>query len=177
MECRGYWRAPADSPITQGYHYNHNCETYMLVGDAIARGMLELIGAGNPGPYAIWSGGAVFTDDDNGDGVDNGLAWILGAAGPDASALNRLPAASVPAGFLQLDFTRQNPRGPARLYLEYGTDLTGWTRLEIPAGTGMIGGDIEVTVTGGTPDTIRIKIPQTHAGGGRLFGRLSAKEN
>jgi alpha-galactosidase len=46
MEARGYWRD--FGPSTQGYHYNHNAETYMLVGDALGRAMVELISGGPP---------------------------------------------------------------------------------------------------------------------------------
>jgi autotransporter-associated beta strand protein len=133
---------------------------------------------GSGSPYSTWAGSAAFTDDANGDGVDNGLAWFLGADNPTVSALDKLPVASTPTGFLQLDFTRKNPSAPAKLYLEYGNDLSGWTKLEIPAATGTIGGDIEVTVTAGPPDAIKIKIPTaTHAVAGKLFARLSATEN
>ena len=45
MESRGYWRTLAESPGTQGYHYNNNAETYMLVGDALGRGMIDLLAA------------------------------------------------------------------------------------------------------------------------------------
>jgi len=41
MEARGYWRDYG--PSTQGYHYNHNAETYMLVSDALGRAMVELL--------------------------------------------------------------------------------------------------------------------------------------
>jgi hypothetical protein len=129
-------------------------------------------------PYSTWaSGGELFTDDDNGDGVANGLAWILGASGPGVNALNKLPTVSYPSGFLQLDFTRENPYAPAKLYVEYGNDLVGWTKLELPASSGTIGGDIEMTVTAGPPDAVTVKIPTSHAAGGKLFGRLSATDN
>jgi hypothetical protein len=135
-------------------------------------------------PYQTWAGPALFTDDANGDGVKNGLAWILGATDPSASALNKLPTASTPTGYLQLDFTRANPYSPAKLYVEYSSNLTGWTKVEIPAlgtGTHTIGGDISVVVTSPgspVPDTIQVKIPtSTHASGGKLFARLSATEN
>ncbi len=84
---------------------------------------------------------------------------------------------STPTGYLQLAFTRENPYAPAKLYVEYGSDLTGWTKLELPASSGTIGGDIEVTVAAGPPDTVTVKIPTTHAAGGKLFARLSATEN
>ncbi|NIP22231.1 MAG: hypothetical protein GWN67_00075 [Phycisphaerae bacterium] len=41
MEARSYWRN--FGPSNQGYHYNHNAETYMLVGDALGRAMVELL--------------------------------------------------------------------------------------------------------------------------------------
>jgi alpha-galactosidase len=46
MEARSYWRD--FGPSTQGYHYYHNAETYMLVGDALGRAMVELISGGPP---------------------------------------------------------------------------------------------------------------------------------
>lgn len=48
-DSRGYWRTTAESPGNQGFHYNNNAETYLLVGDAIARNMIDLQanGAGN----------------------------------------------------------------------------------------------------------------------------------
>lgn len=43
VEARDYWRKKDLSPTGQGHHYNHNAETYMLVGDALGRGMVELL--------------------------------------------------------------------------------------------------------------------------------------
>jgi alpha-galactosidase len=37
-----YWRGTAESPGTQDFHYNNNAETYTLVGDALARAMIDL---------------------------------------------------------------------------------------------------------------------------------------
>ena len=50
VEARGYWRDGSISPTTTGYHYNHNAETYMLVGDALGRAMVDLLGADPPEP-------------------------------------------------------------------------------------------------------------------------------
>ncbi|MGB0744658.1 MAG: sialate O-acetylesterase [Opitutales bacterium] len=44
IEARDFWRRAGDSPKNQGYHYNHNGETYYLVGDALGRAMVELKG-------------------------------------------------------------------------------------------------------------------------------------
>jgi autotransporter-associated beta strand protein len=132
---------------------------------------------GSGTPYSTWAGAAAFTDDANGDGIDNGLAWILGADSPTDSALDKLPVVATSGGFLTLSFTRENPYSPAKLYVEYGDDLAGWTKLEIPAATGTIGDDIELEVTTGPPDSVLVKIPTNHGGGGKLFARLSATEN
>ncbi|MFW6162007.1 MAG: sialate O-acetylesterase, partial [Planctomycetota bacterium] len=44
VETRGFWRDRSVSPRNQGYHYNRNAETYMLVGDALGRAMVRLLG-------------------------------------------------------------------------------------------------------------------------------------
>jgi len=43
VEIRDFWRPAEQSPRNQGYHYNRNAETYMLVGDALGRGMVDLL--------------------------------------------------------------------------------------------------------------------------------------
>ncbi|NNC87503.1 MAG: hypothetical protein HKN82_03465 [Akkermansiaceae bacterium] len=42
VDTTGYWRTLAESPGGQGFHYNNNAETYMLVGDAAGRAMVGL---------------------------------------------------------------------------------------------------------------------------------------
>ncbi len=44
IDTRPFWRDASVSPMNQSYHYNHNAETYMLVGDALGRAMVELYG-------------------------------------------------------------------------------------------------------------------------------------
>ncbi len=44
IDARPFWRDANISPKDQGYHYNHNAETYMLCGDALGRAMVELKG-------------------------------------------------------------------------------------------------------------------------------------
>lgn len=41
-ETRDFWRPVEDSPKAQDFHYNQNAETYMLVGEALGKAMLEL---------------------------------------------------------------------------------------------------------------------------------------
>ena len=42
VDTREFWRNVEASPANQGYHYNRNAETYLLVGDALGRVMVEL---------------------------------------------------------------------------------------------------------------------------------------
>ena len=45
VETRDFWRDPDVSPRNQGFHYNQNAETYMLVGESLGQGMLKLLKA------------------------------------------------------------------------------------------------------------------------------------
>jgi alpha-galactosidase len=49
VETRDFWREPEVSPKNQGFHYNQNAETYMLVGEALGKGLLELLKSGTSG--------------------------------------------------------------------------------------------------------------------------------
>lgn len=67
MDARNYWRDTPVSPVAQGYHYNRNSETFMLVGDALGRGMIDLLNSDSPDttpPVA-----SSFTPVDNATGV------------------------------------------------------------------------------------------------------------
>jgi len=44
VDTRDFWREVDESPMSQDYHYNRNAETYLLVGDALGRGMVRLLG-------------------------------------------------------------------------------------------------------------------------------------
>ena len=44
VDIRDFWREVDESPMSQNYHYNRNAETYLLVGDALGRAMVKLLG-------------------------------------------------------------------------------------------------------------------------------------
>lgn len=46
VDVRSFWREADVSPVNQGYHYNHNAETYYEVGNALGRAMAELLKSG-----------------------------------------------------------------------------------------------------------------------------------
>jgi autotransporter-associated beta strand protein len=67
MESRSFWRTLAQSPGTQDFHYHNNAETYMLMGDALGRAMIDLLNAAAPAPF-VWTQTA-----------GNAQAWASGA--------------------------------------------------------------------------------------------------
>jgi alpha-galactosidase len=44
VDTRDFWREVDESPTNQDYHYHRNAETYMLIGDALGRAMVGLLG-------------------------------------------------------------------------------------------------------------------------------------
>ena len=127
-------------------------------------------------PYLTWANGASFTADANGDGMVNGMAWVLGAITAADNALPLLPMPGKEPGYLTLTFLRVQNLGPAHLYLEYSNSLGSgsWTSVNLADPLG----DIVVVVNAGIGvDEVTAKIPTTHAASGHLYGRLRATEN
>jgi fibronectin-binding autotransporter adhesin len=131
-------------------------------------------------PYLGWAGiGVPFDGDANNDGVQNGLAWLLGASGPNVSALDKLPLVAVlPGGGLQLTFNMlpSSARGGASLALQHSSDLgisDPWASVLVPDATG---GTAPVTfvVSGTDPLNVVGTVASSEAAGGKLFGRLRA---
>jgi hypothetical protein len=141
-------------------------------------------------PYDTWSGGQPFANDSNGDGVKNGLAFLLGAAGPNENALNRLPVTafvSGPSGGLVMEFDclAAADRGGATLVLQHSSNLGGtdpWTGAPVPGtvGTSTVNHvDFVVTDPGEPGGLLHVvaTVQASQAASGRLFGRLSGSEN
>ena len=140
---------------------------------------LNVTGGGNP--FTAWAMGTNFTDDANGDGMSNGLAWILGAADPLANASPLLPMPSLSGGNLIMTFKQVAPIAPAKLFVEYSNDLglaDPWHGVPVPSAPGTTTiSDVTFTVSGSTYQDVSLSIPATKAAGGRLFGRLRSEEN
>lgn len=138
--------------------------------------------AASSNPYDDWSGGtAAFEDDANGDGVSNGLAWLLGAADVNEEALARLPDASVNAsGDLVLSFRtlKTANRGGALIKVQHSADLglsDPWANneAEVPDTDSTVNGIVFNTTDAGDYIDVTATIPASAAGGdNRLFGRI-----
>jgi autotransporter-associated beta strand protein len=147
-------------------------------------GQVKLVRTVVATPYQTWAGGAAFADDKNNDGVDNGIAFLLGAGDPDESARGLLPEPTEASGGLVLTFSMRNAasRGDAKLSVQWSNDLGAtdpW------AGNSALVPDDDATVNGvvfditpGNPlNGVKATIPTTEASGGKLFGRLVGTEN
>ncbi|MCH7224686.1 Ig-like domain-containing protein [Haloferula sp. A504] len=136
--------------------------------------------------YQAWAGaGGAFGGDDNGDGVGNGLAWMLGAADPNVSALGLLPAATNLGGNLVLTFKMRKAasRGSALMSVQHSSDLGGldaWVSVPVPEASGGPTDGVTFTVSENVTDAdfndVVVTISASESVGGKLFGRLEATE-
>lgn len=141
--------------------------------------ILAVSGLGVSSPYETWAtGGEPFGGDANGDGVSNGLAFLLGAASPTSAVT--LPITSQSGGGLVLNFKclPDASSGSAMLYVEHSSDLgvgDAWRASEAvtdtPGATPANG--VTLVVTPGSPlNSVTATISSSEATAGKLFGRL-----
>jgi hypothetical protein len=144
---------------------------------------LELVvtGLGGIPPYTAWSGGAAFGDDANADGIDNGIAFLLGAASPATNALGLLPAATRSGNSLVLTFDclPTADRGDATLEVQHSDDLGlshPWFGAPVPgeAGTTAAGGIQFVVTDPGAPGGLLKVVATIQSPAGKIFARLRA---
>lgn len=135
-------------------------------------------------PFITWSGGAAFDGDANNDGVDNGLAWQLGAANPNVNANGLVPVVTQTGGNLKMTFDMlpAAARDGAQLFIEHSSNLgisDPWTGVLVPDATG---GSAPVTFIVNDSDLVDpanlldvgVTVSSTEATAGKLFGRLRA---
>jgi hypothetical protein len=131
-------------------------------------------------PYSTWAGTAPFAGDANRDGVSNGLAFLLGAANPNANAVGLLPVVTRSADGLTLRFSMLNAAtaGSTELNVQHSSDLgvrDPWETETIPAVSGISGGiTFVITTASPTRNTVQATISSSQANQGKLFGRLHA---
>ena len=126
--------------------------------------------------YDGWSGSGGFTVDTNNDGIDNGIAWVLGATDTSINATSLLPVSdntTDPAYFIYTfrrnDEAANDPN--TGIAVQYGSDLSNWTTAA-PSGS-----DIIITETddgyGAGIDKVEVKIKRIFITESRLFTRLT----
>ena len=148
------------------------------------------LSTGGGSPYATWAtGGEPFDGDANGDGVKDGLAFLLGAATPGTDASGLLPTVSESGGGLVMTFNclPVSARGGATLRVEHSSDLGDldpWTATAdvVPDATNAVPDNFVTFVVGAGPlgppalNSVTATIDSAAAADGKLFGRLRATE-
>jgi uncharacterized repeat protein (TIGR02543 family) len=140
--------------------------------------------------FDVWAdtngtGSETFTGDANGDGVADGMAWLLGASTPSALANSLLPVPSASNSELVLNFRlrKASSRGSAVMKLQYSRDLGqsdpwGDHTVTVPDASDVVN-DVVFTLTpleGQDYDLVQAKVPASAAAGtGRMFARLSVE--
>lgn len=157
---------------------NNPTETYSQYGGGgLAIDDISLSGDFIPSQptYDSWAAGPAVEADSNGDGVQNGIAWVLGAASPSASANSLLPTVDSTSepGYMIFNYRRadeahNDPK--TAIEVEYGSDLLGWTTAVHDNDNVKISMDDDFYGTG--IDRVQVKLKQSLDPGGRLFSRL-----
>jgi autotransporter-associated beta strand protein len=141
-------------------------------------------------PFATWAAAAGldgtpgkeagFNDDPDGDGIANGLEWILGGNPLDGRSGSLVTTSATAGGGLTLAFTRnEDSVGIADLAVEYSATLAApWASAALgAASSGPDANGVTVTIdTAPTPDAVIVTIPASNAPAGKLFGRLKATQ-
>ncbi len=111
-------------------------------------------------------------DSDN-DGMANLVEFVLNG-NPEISDPGILPDLVVTATQFEFTFARRDDSvAPETTQIfQYGSSLTSWTDIVVPAGGGIVGAATVIVVDGSPADTVTVRIPKTEAGGANLFGRL-----
>ena len=133
-------------------------------------------------PFSAWSGGAPFDDDGNNDGVNDGLAWLLGAVNKDTNARDKLPRFTrLSSGELKLSFSMLGSaaRGNAALQIEHSSDLgisDPWTSVVVPETSGGQASGVNFVVApGATLNAVEATISPSQGNAGKLFARVKAQ--
>lgn len=141
---------------------------------------LELTVTAPPAGYTSWIDGFGLAaadkdplDDPDNDGMANALEYVLNA-NPSVSDPSKLPTLSVTATDFVFSFTRRvESATDTTQVFQYGTNLSGWTPLNITAPTAS---QVALGTPSGGLQSVMVTIPKTLASGGKLFGRLQVVE-
>lgn len=127
--------------------------------------------------YNGWSSNLGFNVDTNDDGIDNGMAWALGASDPSASANSLLPITDNTSDPTYLIYTYRrsgSANAAATIVTQFNTDLSSNWTTAVHDGTNIIIA-VSDNFYGTSPriDKVEVKIKRTLAIDGKLFMRLS----
>lgn len=136
-------------------------------------GVLKVVAVTDP--YAAWEiangiAGAGAEADSDGDGLPNGIEFVVGGDPSGSTSNALLPVAGGDATYFDLAFRRTDDSAPFDPFVEYGSTLSGWTVAE-PGTDGVIIAE-ENDHFGPGIDRVTVRIPRGLAIGAKLFARL-----
>ncbi len=173
--------AYTDVSVVGGTPYFYVVSAVNTVGNSSNEGLDSSQATATPiGSYAAWAANAArgFTAgvndgplmDPDHDGIPNILEFVLSTAPMTASPAG-LPTLKQTAGQWAFEYDRNDESLPpaTNQVVQYGSNLTGWTEVTVPATSSGA-----VTITPGTPaDHVRVVIPNTGSNG---FVRLKVTQ-
>jgi fibronectin-binding autotransporter adhesin len=165
----------ANPPLANGIYAGFSGPGITVIPQLTGAGTIT-VGPVPSDPYTAWSGGAIFDDDANNDGVDNGLAWLLGAGSPTGTVTR--PTVTQTGGSLQITFSMLKfaDRGAAMVELEHSSNLgisDPWTSVLVPEVSGGPTSGVTFNVnSSGALNSVTAIISSSEAAAGKLFGRL-----
>ncbi|QJE95577.1 hypothetical protein [Luteolibacter luteus] len=120
--------------------------------------------------------GAGADADSDGDGIPNGIEFVIGGdpSGPDSDSNHLLPTiGDTDPLYVDFIFRRTDDSAASDPFVQYGSNLTGWTNAEpgVPTETPVVIDETNDHFGTGI-DQVTVRIPRVLADGQKLFMRL-----
>lgn len=130
-------------------------------------------------PYEQWSGGSELLHDDNADGVDNGIAWVLGATDPSTNIIHMLPSADTKTDtdYIIYSYRRSDEAHEAQgttIAAQYTNNISGWTTA-LHDGDNVIIDETDDFYTSGV-DRVTVKLKRQMFDQPQVFIRLQVNQ-
>ena len=135
---------------------------------------VSLYGTVAPSAFQSWSDGLTADADSNGDGIKNGVAWVIGSDNPFVSATAVLPSIDnenpeyMIFTYRRIDEANSDPS--TSIALEYSSDLSAWTAA-IHDNNNVIITETDDFYAAGV-DQVRVQLKRTLTTENKLFARL-----
>ncbi|CAA6697451.1 MULTISPECIES: LamG domain-containing protein [unclassified Lentimonas] len=167
---------------TFGKGYTGSMDEVMLFNEELSADAVAALYAEQPDPYAVWlshhsnqMSDTDFDSDLDGDGLENGLEFLLNTDPTKGTGGNMPTVAVVDEGSVVFSFERTvaSTANTTQIF-EYSPDLLKWSQLQMT-------GDVAVQISTGPVvdgmEPITVTIPESEAVDQRLFGRIRVLKN
>jgi hypothetical protein len=119
--------------------------------------------------------GAGANADSDGDGISNGIEFVIGGdpSGPGSDSNSLRPTVTLDSTYMYLSYRRANAAAGYNPFVKYSSNLLSWTKAE----PGVDGVFVEESVDFFEPgvDLVVVWLPRTLASGAAFFARLNVE--